>query len=116
MTNGSGCGSVRPKNIQIPRIRIPNTARMVWGVPRSLNSSDSENAGGEEAADQARTEHGRRRSKVTTSNLRYIFFFTYFRPLSSEMDPAGNRLIRKVVIKERGAEGFLEKSARFQFS
>ncbi len=32
--------------------------------------------------------------------------------LSSEMDPAEIRLIRKVVIKERGAAVFLEKSAR----
>ena len=30
--------------------------------------------------------------------------------LSSEMDPDEIRLIRKVVIKERGAEVFLEKS------
>jgi hypothetical protein len=30
--------------------------------------------------------------------------------LSSEIDPAKIRLIREVMIKERGAEGFLEKS------
>jgi hypothetical protein len=30
----------------------------------------------------------------------------HLRPLSSEMDPTKIRLIRKDVIKERGAEGF----------
>jgi hypothetical protein len=32
--------------------------------------------------------------------------------LSSEMDPAEIRLVQLAVIKERGAEGFLEKSTR----
>ncbi len=55
------------RNIQPAEIPVGTITRRVCGVLRSLNSSDSENAGGEEAADQARTEHGRRRSKVTSS-------------------------------------------------